>query len=83
MTTLHKKDQPPRPSQLRMGGRGPAESAFSTHGITYQLERVKCGKPRCNKWHGPYWYAYYWSAARARTVSKYIGKKLPSAPRAK
>jgi hypothetical protein len=42
--------------------------------ITFQLERVRCGK-NCNGCpHGPYWYAYYRSAGRV--VSKYIGKEL-------
>jgi len=42
--------------------------------ITYQLERVYCGK-RCNGCpHGPYWYAYFRSAGQV--VSKYIGKEL-------
>lgn len=42
--------------------------------VTYQLERVNCGK-KCNGCpHGPYWYAYYRSAGRV--VSQYIGKTL-------
>ena len=45
----------------------------------YQLEYIKCGKPKCKctkgKGHGPYWYAY-WSEG-GKTRSKYIGKKLP------
>jgi hypothetical protein len=51
----------------------------------YQLERVKCGKVKCNRCrqrpaHGPYWYLYQWQAAtRTRTArlrSVYIGKEL-------
>lgn len=47
--------------------------------ITYQLERVKCGKPGCKKCsngtgHGPYWYAYW--RENGRVKSKYIGKEL-------
>ena len=47
--------------------------------ITYQLERVRCGKATCRcargAGHGPYWYAY-WSEG-GKTKSKYIGKLLP------
>lgn len=46
---------------------------------TLQLEKVKCGKPKCGRCkggpaHGPYWYLYWKS--KGRTRSKYIGKKL-------
>jgi hypothetical protein len=45
--------------------------------ITYQLERVYCGKKNCHTCpHGPYWYAYYRVAGRV--VSKYVGKKFKS-----
>jgi DNA-binding SARP family transcriptional activator len=48
--------------------------------ITYRQQFTRCGKQRCRKCqsgtgHGPYWYAY-WSE-NGRTVSKYIGAKLP------
>jgi hypothetical protein len=43
------------------------------YSVTYQLELVTCGKPRCLKRHGPYWYAY-WTMGR-RTRSLYIGKE--------
>lgn len=43
------------------------------YSVTYQLELVMCGKPRCFKRHGPYWYAY-WTMGR-RTRSLYIGKE--------
>lgn len=81
MAALHKTSQARWPSQLRVSSRGPAERAFSLGGVTYQLERVKCGKRRCQRCkkgpaHGPYWYAYYWS--KTRTVSKYVGKQLPA-----
>lgn len=74
---LDRRDPAPRPLQTR----SPAERAFSRSGVTYQLERVKCGKRRCQRCkggpaHGPYWYAYYWS--KGRTASKYVGKKLPA-----
>lgn len=52
----------------------PAHDRILGASVTYQLERVQCGKPRCARWHGPYWYAY-WSAG-GRTRSLYIGKKL-------
>jgi hypothetical protein len=42
-------------------------------GVTYQLELVLCGKPRCRKRHGPYWYAY-WSRGN-RTRKRYVGKQ--------
>src|SRR5437899_2673524 len=48
--------------------------------ITYRQQYTRCGKQRCRKCregagHGPYWYAY-WSE-KGRTVSKYIGSRLP------
>lgn len=42
-------------------------------GITYQLERVLCGKGNCAKLHGPYWYAYWKAGGRVR--KRYIGRK--------
>lgn len=45
--------------------------------VTYRLESVKCGKPRCTKCpHGPYWYAYYREEGKVR--SRYIGAELPA-----
>lgn len=45
-------------------------------GVTYQLEKIYCGKPNCQSCpHGPYWYAYWKSSGKTR--SKYIGKRLP------
>src|SRR5438270_9395816 len=49
--------------------------------ITYRQQYTRCGKERCRKCkegvgHGPYWYAY-WSE-NGRTVSKYIGIRLPA-----
>jgi hypothetical protein len=44
-------------------------------GVTYRLERVRCGKPGCRSCpHGPYWYAYYRDGDRLR--SRYIGRHL-------
>ena len=48
--------------------------------VTYRQQFTRCGKQRCRKCkegpgHGPYWYAY-WSVS-GRTVSKYIGIRLP------
>jgi Family of unknown function (DUF6788) len=44
--------------------------------ITYQLERVRCGKPTCKclkgNLHGPYWYGYWLEGGR--TKSMYVGK---------
>jgi len=46
--------------------------------VTYQLERIKCGKKKCKctggALHGPYWYAYFRQGGRLK--SKYIGKTL-------
>ncbi len=46
------------------------------HGITYQLEYIKCGKAGCKcengQGHGPYWYAYWSSGGKTR--KQYIGK---------
>lgn len=48
------------------------------NGVCYQLELVKCGKPKCKcaigKAHGPYWYAYFRQDGKLK--SKYIGKVL-------
>ncbi|HZS48417.1 MAG TPA: DUF6788 family protein [Blastocatellia bacterium] len=45
--------------------------------ITYQLERIRCGKTNCKcaagELHGPYWYSY-WSQ-NGKTKSAYVGKK--------
>jgi DNA-binding SARP family transcriptional activator len=48
--------------------------------VTYRQQYTRCGKQRCRKCqegngHGPYWYAY-WSE-NGRTVSKYVGVRLP------
>ena len=44
--------------------------------LTYQLERIRCGKANCKcakgALHGPYWYAY-WSED-GKTKSMYVGK---------
>lgn len=48
--------------------------------VTYQLELVRCGKPRCRctvpgeRPHGPYWYLYRWNGQKV--VSEYVGKVL-------
>lgn len=47
-------------------------------GVTYQLERVKCGKEGCKctdaPIHGPYWYAYWRVNDRQKT--RYIGRRF-------
>jgi len=48
--------------------------------VTYRQQYTRCGKERCRKCkegagHGPYWYAY-WSE-NGRTISKYVGLRLP------
>lgn len=55
----------------------PLHDKLGDASVTYQLEYVKCGKPNCDKWHGPYWYAY-WSAG-GKTRSLYLGKTLRTA----
>jgi hypothetical protein len=45
--------------------------------ITYQLERVRCGKANCKcasgELHGPYWYGYF--SEDGKTKSMYVGKQ--------
>lgn len=77
--TLHKT--PPARKNKR---KNPVVEVSATHdfvgrrgvhySVTYQRELVKCGKPKCRKWHGPYWYAYWTEGTRTRTL--YIGKIL-------
>src|ERR1051325_9351467 len=55
----------------------PVHDRLGDSSVTYQLEFVKCGKPRCDRWHGPYWYAYWTSGGRSRSL--YIGKLLKPA----
>lgn len=52
----------------------PTHDQLGGSSVTYQLELVQCGKPKCRKWHGPYWYAYWTSGGRTRSL--YIGKRL-------
>jgi len=48
--------------------------------VTFQEERVRCGREGCTKCpHGPYWYAYWREDGRLR--SRYIGKQLPRGAR--
>lgn len=53
-------------------------SSHKTGRVTYQLEKIKCGKKGCKcasgALHGPYWYAYRWNGKKV--VSEYIGKTL-------
>lgn len=44
------------------------------NGVSYQLEKVKCGKNCHGCPHGPYWYAYF--RRGGKVVSRYIGKNL-------
>lgn len=55
----------------------PGADSIDGRSVTYQRELVKCGKPKCRKWHGPYWYAYWTWGKRTRTL--YIGKVRRSA----
>lgn len=56
------------------------QGKVGTRAVTYQLERVKCGKPQCGRCpHGPYWYAWWRGRQRglfgpARVHKLYIGK---------
>lgn len=42
--------------------------------VSYQLEKVACGKGCKGCPHGPYWYAYY--RRNGKVASKYIGKEF-------
>jgi DNA-directed RNA polymerase specialized sigma24 family protein len=49
--------------------------------IHYRLQKVFCGKARCQKCrdghgHGPYWYAY--QTINGQTKTTYLGKALPN-----
>jgi hypothetical protein len=56
---------------------GDSAGSLDEEGVTYRLERVRCGKPNCKSCpHGPYWYAYYREGKRLR--SRYIGPQLPA-----
>ena len=71
MKSLHKATRP-RTTPARI-----VVESKARIGVTYQLERVKCGKPRCGRCraraaHGPYWYAYVWTGKGVR--SRYVGK---------
>lgn len=55
----------------------PTHDQLDGASVTYQAECVKCGKPKCSKWHGPYWYAYWSSGGKTRSL--YIGKLLQPA----
>lgn len=50
-------------------------------GVTYQHEKIKCGKKTCKcakgNLHGPYWYSYSRQGGKLKT--KYIGKQRPTA----
>lgn len=59
-----------KPVQVRHGKMHQGSS------VTYQLEKVLCGKAKCAKLHGPYWYAYWTSSGRVQTM--YIGKRFLS-----
>jgi Arc/MetJ family transcription regulator len=56
------------------------EKPVHAGGVTYQQKLIRCGKPTCRKWHGPYWYAF-WKHGRS-TKSRYVGKALPAYVRA-
>jgi len=43
-------------------------------GISYQLEKILCGKNCKGCPHGPYWYAYFRKSGKV--VSRYIGKEF-------
>lgn len=43
--------------------------------VSLRQQKVKCGKPGCNRCpHGPYWYAYWTEDGRRR--SRYVGRLL-------
>jgi len=51
-------------------------------GVSYVLQKVRCGKPTCRcarpggELHGPYWYLYWKKDGKTR--SKYVGKERPA-----
>lgn len=65
---------PKHSANRRVEHTSPTHDQHDGASVTYQLELVQCGKPRCRRWHGPYWYAY-WSS-KGKTRSMYIGKLL-------
>lgn len=56
----------------------PGREVVEKRSVSYQLEFVKCGKPKCKcargKGHGPYWYSY--RRVGGKVVSKYIKKAV-------
>lgn len=67
---------PPRkPARERQIVQTKTGDRYKGFAVTYQLERVQCGKAKCRTWHGPYWYAYSRNGdGRARSF--YVGKKF-------
>lgn len=51
-------------------------------GLTYEYERIRCGKPSCRcargELHGPYWYVY-WRDSGGKLRKRYVGKTRPTA----
>lgn len=80
---LHELISAERVVRTRVTGKREVVEEHKKDRRTYRLERVRCGKEQCKcasgKSHGPYWYAY-WSEG-GRTMSQYIGKKLPAKKR--
>lgn len=74
-TELARRAQPPESP----ASRATVEEVKTTRGC-YRLELVKCGKSYCRckagPVHGPYWYWY--GRVAGRSVSRYVGKKLPA-----
>ncbi len=72
------EETPSPPSPLLRSGREVIERKRG-NGRWLNLERVKCGKPRCKKCadgvgHGPYYYLYLTNPKTGRYTSKYVGK---------
>ncbi|GAQ00135.1 hypothetical protein NIES2104_67000 [Leptolyngbya sp. NIES-2104] len=78
-TTL--EDEPIAPLEIIAKLGREIVSSHKTGRVTYQLEKIKCGKKGCKcasgALHGPYWYAYRWNGKKV--VSEYIGKTLKTA----
>jgi hypothetical protein len=73
---IEQEQQPP--AILPVLGREVVETQQAGR-ITYQCERIKCGKSNCRcasdgSLHGPYWYGY--RKEKGRLKSWYIGKNL-------
>jgi len=85
-----RRRRPSSPASSPAAPSSPAPAPVEVHHlahVTYQLRFIRCGKPRCDRWHGPYWYAFYRDSApiggagarkAGKTRCTYIGRTLPA-----